>query len=98
MQLAEGLDVTPVIPEENHLVEPLHISAVPDVVHADFNARPASPGRGCIDVAGHCSRVEVQRIGPEKLHESHRLSDRPENLRVGVIPQRDASAVRSKAA
>jgi hypothetical protein len=59
MKLAESLDVTPVIPEENHLVEPLHITAVLDIVHADFDARPASAGRGRIDIAGHRSRVEI---------------------------------------
>ncbi|MFC1793732.1 hypothetical protein ACFL3Q_09125, partial [Planctomycetota bacterium] len=78
---AERLDITPVIPEENDLVESLHIAAILDVIHSDLDARPAAAGRGRVDIANHRARVEIKRVGLEELYECNRLPDRPEDLR-----------------
>ena len=50
--------ITPMIPEENHVVEAPHIAAILDVIHPDLAARPAPVGQGGIDVAGYGARVE----------------------------------------
>jgi hypothetical protein len=93
VQLAEGLDVTPMVPQENHLMETQHVATILDAIHPDFDTRPASAGRGRVDIAGHRARVEVECVGPKELHERYRLLDRPEHLRrytetrLGVAPE-----------
>ncbi|MHC4560664.1 MAG: hypothetical protein ACYS80_25570, partial [Planctomycetota bacterium] len=81
VQLTECLDIAPVIPEEDDLVKSLHIAAILDVIHLDFNARSATASRGCVDIANHSARVEIERVGLEELYQRHRLPDRPEDLR-----------------
>jgi hypothetical protein len=58
-----------VIPEEHDLVESLYIAAILDVIHLNFNARPAAAGRGCVDVANYSARVQIERIRLKELYE-----------------------------
>ena len=77
VQLAECLDISPVIPKDDDLVESLHIAAVLDVVHLDFDACTAAASWRRVDIAYHRACVEIESIGLEKLYERHRLPDRP---------------------
>ena len=81
IQLAKCLDIAPVIPVENDLVESQNVAAIFNVVHLDLDTRAASARRGRIDVADHCARVEIERVRLEELHECHRLPNGPEDLR-----------------
>jgi len=71
IQLAERLYIAPVIPEEDDLVESLHIAAILDVIHLDFDTCPAAAGRRRVDIADHRASVEIERIGLEELYERH---------------------------
>lgn len=81
VHLAERLDIPAVILQEDDLVKSQDIAAILDVIHLNFHARPASSGRGRVDVAEHRPRIQIERIGLEELNERHRLSHRPEDLR-----------------
>ena len=81
VQLAECLDIAPVIPEKDDLVKSLYVAAILDVIHSDLDARPAAASRGRVDIADHHAGVEIERVRLEELYERHRLPDRPEDLR-----------------
>jgi len=60
VQLAECLDISPVIPEENDLVKSLHITAILDIIHLDLDACTAASGWWCVDIADHCACVKIE--------------------------------------
>ncbi len=81
VEFAEILQYPPMIAQHDNLVESLHVSAVLNVVHGDFDGRATSSSRWCLDVPRDCAGVNDHFVGTGETNQSCRLILRPQHLR-----------------
>ena len=69
VELTEGLDLLPMVPEGDHLMKPKDIAAILHAVHLDRDRRAAAAGRRCIDVVVDGAGIDNEFVGVAEPNE-----------------------------